>query len=460
MKCGVVLVSIFLVLLSSIACQHTSYSQPASDPSNLTIFDQSVVIKSDGKHIVGQIKNISNRTLSNVKVLTSFYDQNNKFLGSDITYLEPPIVNPNELSKFDLKISSTSSDISFAKEYTLTIAWQNQDGTPGYFVTNQQTKKLEREIENSLTKPPADYPDRINGSELTSYGRTLNVKYIGTIGATGSDSAKFLSPAGIEYESSHDRIYVSELGNNRIQIFDSSGRFISSWGTAGNGPGQFDLPGDVAIDSTGKYAYVSDIDNNRIQKFYSNGTFLSEWGSFGTGDGQFNQPGDIAIDTTEKFLYITDVQNNRVQKFDTDGEFMMKWGTGGNGPGQFDNPTGIATGDHGEVYVADTENDRVLRFDSEGNFVEKWDSLGNAGGKFGRPDGIIFDNAMNLVYVSDRSNGKIIVFTDQGKLFYQLDLEKSTNGLKVKPRDITLDQSGKLFVVDKDNNRILVFTTR
>jgi hypothetical protein len=49
-------------------------------------------------------------------------------------------------------------------------------------------------------------------------------------------------------------------------VFDSSGYFLFEVGTYGTGNGQFDRPNGVAVDSTGKI-YVSDMGNNRIQVF-------------------------------------------------------------------------------------------------------------------------------------------------------------------------------------------------
>jgi hypothetical protein len=45
---------------------------------------------------------------------------------------------------------------------------------------------------------------------------------------------------------------VSELNNNRIQVFDSSGTFIRKWGSNGSDGGQFSYPSaGVSIDKEG-----------------------------------------------------------------------------------------------------------------------------------------------------------------------------------------------------------------
>ena len=61
-------------------------------------------------------------------------------------------------------------------------------------------------------------------------------------------------------------VYVADTYNDRIQKFDSAGKFITKWGTKGNSTGQFHGPQGVAVDSAG-YVYVADTYNDRIQKF-------------------------------------------------------------------------------------------------------------------------------------------------------------------------------------------------
>jgi len=58
---------------------------------------------------------------------------------------------------------------------------------------------------------------------------------------------------------------VVDSGNNRIQIFNQIGNYITSWGCKGTDEGQFD-PRDIAIDSNG-FVYIIDTGNHRVQKF-------------------------------------------------------------------------------------------------------------------------------------------------------------------------------------------------
>ena len=58
--------------------------------------------------------------------------------------------------------------------------------------------------------------------------------------------------------------------------YSRDGKFLAQWGTRGKGPGEFGLPHNLVIDEQGR-VYVTDRDNQRIEVFDSNGKFLSQW---------------------------------------------------------------------------------------------------------------------------------------------------------------------------------------
>ena len=71
-----------------------------------------------------------------------------------------------------------------------------------------------------------------------------------------------------------------------------------------------------------------------------------------------------------------------------------------------------------------------------------------------------YDLKSDLLYISDRQNGRIVILTGEGKPFDDILLSAVTRGLSIQPRDVTLDNDGKLYVADKDKNKIHVFAIR
>ena len=466
------LLAIILVVLVPLNLDTTLGQIGREETTAVSIVSQNSIFKNDGLHIIGQIKNVGNKTLNFVKVIGSFYDQRNELLGTEFAFLVPDEIISNRISNFEINFPSNNLHFKTISFYTLTIAWQNPDGSSGYSIMKPETETKKPPIASMTVSSNPLEPQvgknlsmniPIQSREKTLLDRQpspypLKITYLGTIGSEGLTSGKFLQPANIEYSDSNNIIYVSDLNNDRIQIFDSNGHFISSWEAPAY---EFSHPEAIEADAINGFVYVSEIENNRIQKFDSNGTFVTKWGSAGSGNGQFNHPGSIAIDSKDKLLFVTDIGNHRIEKFDMNGNFISAWGTLGKKEGQFDRPAGITYDDTRKIiYVADTNNNRIQKFDINGSFLGKWDSSGSRVGQFDNPDGIAFDDVSGFIYVSDRKNHRVLVFNEDGDSVYVLDLAKSTNGLVIKPRDIAIDSAGKLFVVDKVNSKIHVFSTK
>ena len=78
------------------------------------------------------------------------------------------------------------------------------------------------------------------------------------------------SPSGDLYASDGYR-------NCRVHRFAADGQFIASWGRpGGDGPGAFFSPHCLWVDGAGQ-VYVCDRKNNRIQIFDAEGTFVTQW---------------------------------------------------------------------------------------------------------------------------------------------------------------------------------------
>jgi sugar lactone lactonase YvrE len=80
--------------------------------------------------------------------------------------------------------------------------------------------------------------------------------------------------------------------NARIVKFSKDGKFIKAWGHKGSGPAEFDTPHMLAMDSAGRL-FVADRSNNRIQIFDQDGRFLTEWRQFGRPSGVYINKNDI-----------------------------------------------------------------------------------------------------------------------------------------------------------------------
>lgn len=108
----------------------------------------------------------------------------------------------------------------------------------------------------------------------------------------GTASSEFSAPLAVSV-GPDDSIYVCDSGNCRIKRYSPSGELLTIFGSQGNDEGQFGGVGPEGIDvSPEGLVFVADSHtirggNNRIQVFDPGGHFLSQFSSYGTTPYQF-----------------------------------------------------------------------------------------------------------------------------------------------------------------------------
>lgn len=195
----------------------------------------------------------------------------------------------------------------------------------------------------------------------THYGQVLRYtpegELLQVIGQPGTEPGSFCLVTGI-VEDASGFLYTIEYGDrNRMQKFDSEGRFVKEWGSVGQKPGQFQRAQGIDLLPSGEIV-VADSVNHRLQIFSREGDYLSTLGEFGTERGQLNYPYDVDHDSDGR-IYVIEFGNHRVQVFNREGESLLVLGEAGRGKNQFHQPWGVTVLRSGEVLVADTYNHRI-----------------------------------------------------------------------------------------------------
>jgi DNA-binding beta-propeller fold protein YncE len=205
----------------------------------------------------------------------------------------------------------------------------------------------------------------------------------------------------------------------------------------------------IAVDSRDR-AFVYCRGEHPVIIFEPDGTFVGSW-----GEGLFKRPHGITIGP-EDVVWCTDDKGHTVSKFTPDGKLLLKLGTGEpsdtgiegmdyrtiqRGGEPFNMPTNLAIAPSGDLYVSDGYgNARVHRFSADGKLRYSWGAPGDGPGQFNLPHGIATDRK-GLVYVADRENSRIQVFTADGKY-----LQKWTD--TGRPMQVYFDAEDRAFVCD------------
>lgn len=205
--------------------------------------------------------------------------------------------------------------------------------------------------------------------------------YKRVIGSRGKGQLQFLQPAGIAI--SGNTVYVAENNGNRIQRFTRKGEFIDTFGSEGSGKGQMKYPWGICLDSNGKL-YVTEYGNNRVQIFNKDGShshFINATSN--KMDRRFDTPEGVAIDASSR-LHITGFNSNNVAVFTLDGTFINKYPVKSS-------PCGIAFDPVGNPLLSmNGGTSKIGIFDSSYKLIASFDKVFNVRGIAVADDGTIW----------------------------------------------------------------------
>jgi tripartite motif-containing protein 71 len=267
-------------------------------------------------------------------------------------------------------------------------------------------------------------------------------------------SHNFLQPTDVAV-GKNNLIYVMDGVNSRVKVFNEKGVFKFSFGRKGKQKGNFNDPVGITTDSDGR-VYVADTRNRRIQIFSFDGVFEHQIIIPEEENDEPPEPIDIAINESLKRLYIADNNNHRVRVYSNPGyKLLSTWGSEGSGSNQFRYPFLMAAGNNDSLYIVDVLNTRVQVWEQE-KTVRSIGGFGVDLGQFYRPKGVCVDQN-DLVFVSDSVLGVIQTFNPNGNFSAVLGTKKG-DVLKWKtPLGITVDNQGRLYVVEMLPNRVRVY---
>lgn len=228
----------------------------------------------------------------------------------------------------------------------------------------------------------------------------------------GDDPDKSL--AIVPYYLSLDRdnnIYVVGTGQKRIYVLDRAGavtRYIDYSATVKS-------PGGILVDSDSGRIYLVDVGDSKVAVFDMSGKHIFSFGKFGTEDGEFNRPVPIALNHKGELL-VGDVMNARVQFFNKEGKFLRKFGQRGDGGAEFQIIKGLSVDSEDNVYVTDGKANQVKIFSAKGEYLlaigsaySVTKSMREVPGGFLLPQGIFIDKN-NYIYIADQANVRFQVW--------------------------------------------------
>lgn len=226
----------------------------------------------------------------------------------------------------------------------------------------------------------------------------------------------------------------------------------------------------AAVDSSGLvYVLHRGEKADPLLVFDQEGRYVRSWGR-----GLFRLPHGLRTDA-ENTLWATDCRLHQVFRMDLQGRILRTFGVAGRagcGDETFDMPTDVAFARDGGFYVTDGYgNARVVRYGADGRRLGAWGRLGGAPGEFHCPHAAVVDSTGRL-FVSDRENNRIQAFDPEGRFLFQWTHLGATQGLctaadgslwiithRDNVENITRDTlGGRIMSIDARTGKILAST--
>ena len=248
----------------------------------------------------------------------------------------------------------------------------------------------------------------ITASDCQVHLYTINGDDIGTV------RSNFTRPYGISTD--HDGyLWITDREAHTVQKFERtpSGDFrkLFQFGVRGINAGQFSHPRGIAVNPDTGYIYISDMKNNRIQVFKPDSdvpTYVHQFGAPGKNTGCFNLPAGLCFNK-EGHLVVCDDHNCRLQVFDPEGRFLNTLGTTSAQKGLLCSPIGIATDFRGRYILTEFGSHCVTFLSPKGDILNCIRTIGEGYGQFVHPRGVAVDSA-GYVYVADNENMRVARF--------------------------------------------------
>jgi sugar lactone lactonase YvrE len=189
-----------------------------------------------------------------------------------------------------------------------------------------------------------------------------------------------------------------------------------------------------------------------VLKFDPSGKLVT---SFGAGLLMF--PHGLHVDRDGN-VWVTDGlghdgKGHQVFKFGPDGKVLMvlgQAGVAGSGENQFNAPSAVLVAPNGDIFVADghggNTNARIVKFAPDGRFIKTWGHKGSGPGEFDIPHALAMDSHGRL-FVADRNNNRIQIFDQDGRF---LDAWTQFS----RPSGLYIDRNDTIYVADSESESV------
>lgn len=265
-------------------------------------------------------------------------------------------------------------------------------------------------------------------------------------------------PMGVAVSPSGDRVYVTESEGERVvRVYDGKGKPVGTLKPP-KSAGAAHIPVYVTLDPETGDVYVSDRLTMAIYVYSRDGVYRRTFQPKGDLAATW-EPLGLAFDSQAN-LYVSDVSApfHRLLVLGRDGVLKRTIGSAG----EFSFPNGIAVDAAGNLYVTDSNNGRLVVLDPTGNLIGSI-RRGTGQGDLGLPRGVAIDDSGRLYVVDTTAHGvQLYRISDRKarapRFIGAFGEEGTLDGLFEYPNGVAADTRARVYVTDRVNDRVQVWS--
>lgn len=262
-------------------------------------------------------------------------------------------------------------------------------------------------------------------------------------------------PLGVAVDEPNNRVYVTQTSGERtVSVFDLDGTKIGGLEAPGK-KGTMHLPIYVSVNPANAEVYVTDRATAKVYVYDASGNYLREFKPKGVTKWA---PLGITFGS-DGSLFISDADAKDIIQTTADGTLIRRMG-------KKDNLTfvnGMAVSAEGALFAADSNTGRVLIY-AGGDKARTALARGNAEAPLGLPRGLAVDDRGRL-YVVDTVNQAVRVYLPSDDpnspapvYGFSFGIEGIDDGAFEFPNGVAVDTKGRIYVTDRENNRVQVWS--
>ena len=252
----------------------------------------------------------------------------------------------------------------------------------------------------------------------------------------GTGNEQLHNPWGVTVNHNTGNIYVADLHNHCVKVFDKTAKYLSKFGD-GKGEGKMSHPRGLLI--RGNRVFVSH--NHCILVYELDGKFVSRIGSGGSGELQFNCPWGLSTDESNNDIYICDYSNNRIQIIFENLQYKSQFGKDA-----LCHPLDI-TLYKDNIFVLDQSNP-CLHIYNKDLVLQKSVLTSGVRQKVINPHSFFIDK-FGYILITDYSSNSILILNSEFEFVHKISV--------TKPTAITMDEEDRIIVTCNVSKCLQIF---